>query len=401
MTLRLARQAYNEGAYAEAICQCDDYAWKVGPLSLLRAAASISLEALSQMPDGERPIIIYTHSLRYEGAPIALLTRICRDPMKGSAILIATSDGPLKSDFEENNIPLMLAPNCLDSPMASPEEFEKSCLSSTIFLASLNPKMVFINTTRGYVLASACRRAGIRYRWWVHEAEEPFEFLFHNNLKLIAQSELILAKNLEFASLDTLTRYRLELNGQLSHATVYRPSAIRQALANDYHALDRSRARSLVGVQTDDFVIVSIGTICERKNQAELIRALQDIKSPTGKSVVIILVGDQSQDPAYYSELLSAIGKLCRSSCWVKVKLFPPEKHIAKFYACANIVVHTAFQESYCQVVMEAKHFGVPVVARFCDGMTGIVGSENLYKQISELRELIQYFIGSFNISGD
>ena len=319
--------------------------------------------------------------------------------MKGSAILIATNDGPLKGDFEENNIPLMLAPGCLDYPLDSPEEFEKSCLSTTIFLASLNPKMVFINTTRGFVLASVCRRAGISYRWWVHEAEEPFEFLFHNDLKLSAKSELILAENLEFASSDTLARYRFELNEALLHASVYKPSAIRQSLANDYAALDSNSSRSLVGVQKDDLVIVSIGTICERKNQAELIAALQHINNPTGKPIVIIFVGDQSQDPAYYSELRSAIGRLCNSSCWIKVKLFPPEKHVAKFYACADILVHTAFQESYCQVVMEANYFGIPILARRCDGMQCILSEGKMYRDNSELLERLEQLIKSIRAS--
>jgi len=253
--------------------------------------------------------------------------------------------------------------------------------------------MVFINTTRGFVLAAACRKAGVRYRWWVHEAEEPFEFLYHNSLKSIARSELVLAKNLDFASLDTLVRYRLAINDQLSHATVYRPSAIRQTLVNAYEELDRSSARRLVGVQPDDFVILSIGTICERKNQSELIRAMQDVKRPAVKSIVIMFVGDQSQDPAYCLELLSAIGKLCGSSSWVIVKVFPPEKHIAKFYACADIMVHAALQESFCQVVIEAKHFGLPVFARLCDGMTDILGAENLYNQTCHLSELIENYI--------
>ena len=210
---------------------------------------------------------------------------------------------------------------------------------------------------------------------------------------------MILAENLEFASSDTLARYRFELNEALLRASVYKPSAIRQSLANDYAALDSNSSRSLVGVQKDDLVIVSIGTICERKNQAELIAVLQHINNPTGKPIVIIFVGDQSQDPAYYSELRSAIGRLCNSSCWIKVKLFPPEKHVAKFYACADILVHTAFQESYCQVVMEANYFGIPILARRCDGMQCILSEGKMYRDNSELLERLEQLIKSIRAS--
>jgi len=388
MTIHLARLALRDGDFRQALLDCSVYSFAEAPAALISAAAEICRHSLKHSKNACQSEIIFSHNLELEGAPMALLSIIEQGLFGKRSIVLSPMSGPLEGRIAESASNLVVNPKLLRSEIKSEEEFDTNLKCTAVFLSLLLPKSVFINTTRGFALAAACRFLGISYSWWIHEPEAPFSFLKSSHTQRLALLELEYCQNLLFASADTLTRYRVASGLKLGQARLLEPTIIRSALVEAKRSFDVDQKISTLRKDKSDFFLLSVGTICKRKNQAELVRSLHGINCTSPMRIRVFIVGDATAETAYTEDLRIAIDTLHATTELVRVSLIPPTEDIASYYLSADLFVHTSTDESYCQTVMEAAYFGIPLIVRECDGMHRIlsqVKNASIYTNANQL----------------
>jgi glycosyltransferase involved in cell wall biosynthesis len=119
-----------------------------------------------------------------------------------------------------------------------------------------------------------------------------------------------------------------------------------------YKPRDKIRCRKELGLWSDKFILLNIGTENERKNIMTLLRTMKII-SKTLKDVILIRIGKQSETSRKY---------ILENKLEDSVKYFSKVHQIDLFYNAADVFVFPSVYEGFGLVVLEAMASGCPVV---------------------------------------
>ncbi|HET9129543.1 MAG TPA: glycosyltransferase, partial [Terriglobia bacterium] len=103
------------------------------------------------------------------------------------------------------------------------------------------------------------------------------------------------------------------------------------------------------------------GTICERKGQHDLVRALALLGPECLRKIRCFIVGE-AETPLPYSKELHAIADSLPAAVKERLCIFRVTSEIFKFYKVADIVVCTSKIESFPRVILEAMAFDLPIL---------------------------------------
>lgn len=136
--------------------------------------------------------------------------------------------------------------------------------------------------------------------------------------------------------------------------------------------LTKEEAREKLGVPHENEVIVCIGTIGERKNQAALVDAIASASTDERRNLSVFLVGKD----LYPGGILSYIEKKGVQDC-VLATGFVKVEEIADFYAAADLNIMLSKSEGFGLSIIEAMSCGIPsLVASTVDSSADINTSE-------------------------
>lgn len=153
---------------------------------------------------------------------------------------------------------------------------------------------------------------------------------------------------------------------------------------SEYNDIDSEYLYSELNIKRDDFVIGSVGTLCDLKNQKLLIELAKIIKL---ENIKFVIVGeDFSKEKEYKNELLN---KIKQEKLNDKMILTGYRKDIPELMNFFNLLVVTSKSEAFGLVAIEAMAAGTPVIANEVDGLkevieneiSGILVSENNIKE--------------------
>lgn len=152
-------------------------------------------------------------------------------------------------------------------------------------------------------------------------------------------------------------------------------SSVIPAVIAPFEKKDRTACRAGLGL-TDEFVILNVGTIEQRKGQRDLIKAV------TGLDVKCLFVGRT----AHTEELQNAPSN---------VRVVDATFDIHKFYAAADLYVCCSRVEAYPRSIMEAAVYGLPIITSPVFGIRelihdGVHGFYYRYGRVEDLRNKIQ-----------
>jgi glycosyltransferase involved in cell wall biosynthesis len=137
----------------------------------------------------------------------------------------------------------------------------------------------------------------------------------------------------------------------------------------DLPSLEPFRAKRMARErrESDPFVMLQVGTICDRKNQATIIEALRSIQITEGhKNKELWLAYDEIQDR-------HLLDRVKRYGLEQKVKFLGWRDDVKAFMAEADILVMPSRDEGVPNAVQEAMAIGVPVLASEAGGMPEII----------------------------
>ena len=114
-----------------------------------------------------------------------------------------------------------------------------------------------------------------------------------------------------------------------------------------------------MGLDPDDFILLSIGRLAPLKGQARIVEALALLTSDARPKLVFV-GGDGPSDPEQ-----QRLGKMAAHAGLAKRVMFIgslPHQDLPVFYAAANVFVQASHYESFGLVGLEAMACGCPVV---------------------------------------
>ena len=390
MSIKKARAAAGGRQWRDSITECLDYSYDPNPpSSLLDCAVGICKDSYASLSVDFSAVCFYSHNLELEGAPLALMSLIEQSWIDGQSYhVLSESQGALYQELISlaGCVGIEILPKNLGRS-STPFDISIKIKQIAIYLSSLPVSRLFINTTRGYMLASAARLIGMPYEWWIHEAEEPFCFLGRTERYDVAVNEMRSCRNLYFASNATMERYVGILGLASTNCRVLYPVATRRRLVEARCFSDKKGARQILRLESK-IVIANVGTYCHRKRQADIIEAYSKLSRAEQMVASVIFAGDIHAEPEYYRSLVRMAMSVNTLAGRDSVLLHPRTGNIQYYYLCADIYVHGSWNECFSQAVKEALFFGLPVVYRETEGMSEMMGLEEKgysYKTVEDL----------------
>jgi glycosyltransferase involved in cell wall biosynthesis len=314
------------------------------------------------MPQGNvKPIrsLMFSHNLNLEGAPISQfeLTRALVEAKVIDPIIVSFSDGPLRARYEASSMSVKILPQYLDR-ISSLARLKVVLDELSDLMLALRVQVVYANTLLNFGPVIAAHKAGIPSVWNIRESE-PWQTIFGFLERGVAQRAL--------ASISLPHRVIF-----VAEATrdVWRPFDKHERFLvvpnkldlRDRHAItacDRLAIRKALGYEESEVVFLSVGTLCERKGQRDLIKALGCLAHDGANRTRVCIVG--SAEPRYYRQLCADLAGLpvaVRNA----VTIHEATEDVSAYYAAADVFVLSSRLESCPRVVLEAMSYRLPLL---------------------------------------
>lgn len=322
---------------------------------------------------GKLRLLLLTHNLNLEGAPLFLLeyaTYMAKNAGFGLEIL-SSQDGPLRTAFEAlgAHITLVDAAPLYASPNEETFHQRLSELAQTIDWEHLD--LVVCNTLVSFWGITLARGAGKPSLFYIHESSSVFRFFAAKlELPLHALVHDALARATHTLFLCAATRAYYEDDNLHGNFRIV-PSWIRLDEIEEFRrTADRVALRHKHGFADDETVIANIGTVCERKGQHIFLRAIDHFNHHQGHrgKFRFVLVGAR---PGIYLDLLL---RDLKNLGLTNVTLVPETREVFDFFVAADLFVCTSYEESFPRVVMEAMAFRTPMVTTDVHGIAEMIG---------------------------
>ena len=244
-------------------------------------------------------VLMFSHNLNLEGAS-SVAVNLAVELSAFNTIetkLVSFMDGPLKQKLTESQVPVSICKlsgtdNVLQG-WANQEGFETDIKTLEAMLAVEKPDVIIANVLNNFFVVNAALQNNIPAILIIHESYTKKQLLEILPPFAVTDFEAAMrhANRVLFVSKQTQSMY--ERYNQLHNFM-----AIRNALKYDYPEKSLSDHEKLVlrdklGLPENKKLILNVGTICERKDQATLVRAAA-ILSQKREDFVCVLVGARS-----------------------------------------------------------------------------------------------------------
>ncbi|MGB3265620.1 MAG: glycosyltransferase [Microcoleus sp.] len=302
-------------------------------------------------------VLMCSNSLDFTGAPLHQYEIAVKLAAEGAIlpIVLCTTDGPLRQAYEQQGIEVIVRDNPLEH-IYQRDAYDEAIRSFSKEIESLKVDAVYANTLENFFVVDAAQEIGIPAVWNVHESE-PWQTYFNRFGSEIAARALECFRfpyKVIFVADATRDRY-LPLNSHYNFTVIHNGLDLSK-LEN----LDNSEfARKSLGVAAEDVVILLLGTVCERKGQQDLVKALSLLPEKWHNKIRCFIVGDR---PSIYSSKLADMVAQLPSELRQRVTVVPETGEAGKYYKAADIFVCTSRIESFPRVILEAMACDLPII---------------------------------------
>ena len=336
------------------------------PVAKRAPKPSGTVAATSRVP---AHVILATHNLNLEGAPLFLLDLAQHLAAQGSALtVVSAADGSLREQFAACGARVII----LD---VSPVFRAGSAVEAQSALAAVSravdfraADLVIGNTFTTFWAVHAAKAADRAVLYYVHESTSPANFYrdsVHPAVLTLIEQALAMADTVSFTS--AATRHYHTAAGQPINA-VLTPGWV------DVAAIDRWRAshsrdalRRRFGIKSGEFLVTNVGTVCDRKAQISFVRSVDLFRQryPELSAVTrfILLGGRNSLIDDLLQEVLADLAL-------PNLEVHPETPDFLGYYLAADLTVCSSYEESSPRVVMEAMACGTPLLASAIAGIS-------------------------------
>jgi glycosyltransferase involved in cell wall biosynthesis len=227
--------------------------------------------------------------------------------------------------------------------------------------------VVCANTLHGFFAVDAAREARLPCLWIIHESEgwrDYFDFvppaLRSRPLDCFRYPYRVI-----FVAQQTRTIYR---DLDFYHQFTVIPNGLEPGSINFPSESQRRTARHALGLGEDEIGVLSVGTVCDRKRQIDLVAAIARLDQALleAKRVRFFIVGDRNND--YSRQFHGAVAAL-EPPRRALLTIIPETPEVAAYYQACDLFVLTSGMESYPRVILEAMAAGLAIIATPVNGV--------------------------------
>lgn len=344
--------------------------------------------------EGKKVVLFASHNLKIQGAQTSLYQTIVGLARSANIypVVFSPTNGPMKKAYERQGIPVVV--QGYPRVHASSEKVWLSELSYFIScVRTLSPDVVLANTLQSFHSAIAALALDIPTILVPRESEDPRTYF--NDLpaymRIYADSLVSCVDRSVFVARATRELWRFADTG--NQAVIYNGLELGE-LERKLGGITREGSRVMMGISRDEKVVLSVGTVCERKGQLDVVRSLPVLAHALGEAPRVFIVG--MTDNNYSKSLVSAVAELPRG-VQRKVHLLPHTEDandslVQLLFRASDVFVMSSVHESYPRVVLEALYFSLPVVATRCfgvveqikDGQSGVFYEAGRYRDLAD-----------------
>ena len=224
-------------------------------------------------------------------------------------------------------------------------------------------QLLHAHTCRAYPAVLAAHGMGVPTIWTIHEPD-PSEHIADMPPDIQAQlkTALRVADRLVFVSRPSMVAWQ-------GFAGFENAALIPKALP-PRPAMNRDDARTRLGFAPDHNVILSVGTVCPRKGQADLVAALARFQHAPATSLVMI----GFDNSAYAQRMRAQAAGLKLPTRLINASASPQDQELVQdYFAAADIFVMSSYAESHPRTLAEAQMATCPVIATDVPGIADMV----------------------------
>jgi glycosyltransferase involved in cell wall biosynthesis len=311
-------------------------------------------------------------NLNWEGAPYSQLELTLGLRRGGyiDPVVYSPKDGPLRAAYEAAGITV----HVFDHPLAGVFDelnYDRALDQFGAFIRSLDVEVVYGNTLQTFYAIDAARRSGLPALWNPRESE-PWQTYFNFLPAPLAARALRCFEHpyrVIFVA-DATRQVWAPLDSRGNFCVIHNGLDLTRLNA-EAGRFPRAQARLDLGISAGDVAVLLPGTVCERKGQQDLVRALALLPADTAARLRCFIVGDRAGS---YSVELHRLAAALPAAQHERVQLVPETHDIARYYQAADVFVCTSRVESFPRVVLEAMAYGLPIVSTRVFGIAEQVG---------------------------
>ncbi len=355
-------------------------------------------ELMDRLPPKSRKLVIFTHALSIGGGQLWLQELITQARnVEGLEIeVVSFCAGELADELETYGIPVhvtvwMTSMESIDSYLGRVEEL-------AVMIRLLGAGVVLVNTLGLFQVVDAAELAGVPCMWAIHESYELPVFRYINwgphgvHPLVIERFNETLGKSaaMIFEASQTADIFIRAGNIDRCHVVDY---GIDLAAIDAFRVgADVSAMRSELGYSDDDVVITVIGTLEERKAQAMILAAFEEL-AKVYPHLKLLLVG---AFPSSYHEALKS--QVASYGLADRVRIQEVTSDIYRWYAITDIYLSASDIESLPRSMLEAMAFELPVVSTDIFGVASVIrngvnGWTTGARDLESITGLLQYVL--------
>jgi glycosyltransferase involved in cell wall biosynthesis len=130
-------------------------------------------------------------------------------------------------------------------------------------------------------------------------------------------------------------------------------------LSNALGTWPRAKAREQLNIPSDAIAVLIVGTVCERKGQIDLLKAVARLSEEQVRQLRCFIVGDRESNDSQRLHWVFEGLPPTHQSC---ITIVPETSETALYYSSADIFVCASKMESYPRVILEAMAAGLPII---------------------------------------
>ncbi|KAB2930666.1 MAG: glycosyltransferase [Candidatus Contendobacter sp.] len=334
-------------------------------------------------------VAMFTHNLNWEGAPKQMqeIAGFLHRHSTIKPLIFSPKDGPLRGLYEKMGIKVRVFAHPLIKHHTLPGYLEAIGEIGAL-LADEAVDVVYANTLHGFVAVDAAREAQLPCLWAIHESEgwrHYFDFV-PPTLRSRPIECFSYPYRVVFVAKQTRQIYR-ELDWYHNFTVI--PNGLEPGSVDLPSEAEKRAARRAVGLGEGDIGVLSVGTVCERKRQLDLVEAIARLHEDVFKSreVHFFIVGDRENE---YSSRMHAAMETLSPERRKRLTVLPETPNVVDFYHACDIFVLTSGMESYPRVILEAMSAGLAILTTPVNGVVEQVreGINADYFPVGDIRQL-------------
>ena len=334
--------------------------------------------------------VMVTNNLNFEGAPQIQMDLAIGFKKKGTIqpVIVSPHDGPLRSVYENEGIPVEIIGPIYDQAIHNDYELWFTRLAS--YFEKFNPDIIYANTILNFWAVDAANDLNVPSIWSIHESEVPFSQLNQLVPGAIRNARRCLhyPYQVVFAAHSTKNLFS-HLERRHNFHLIYTVLNI-ERLKKRCGNISRDEARKFLGLSNNEIFLITIGTVCERKGQIDLVKAVSAIRPESHQRCRFAIVGDRDSE---YSRKMHRIAKKLPEFRRRQIQIIQETGDVGIYYSAADIFVCSSRLESFPLVIQEAMFFHLPIITTPVFGISEQVrdGVSALFYPPGDIEKLVRH----------